>query len=98
MLSAVDVKEIYRLEHNENKTYNLRSITLICRALKLPKNTTIKILEKAGGFESTLLDKAVQFAIENDYDKEPYELLEIINDYSKVAEIMENENKILNKA
>lgn len=98
MLSDVHVQEIHRLEHNENKTYNLKSLTLICRALKLPKNTTIKILQKAGGFENTLFDKAVQFVIENDYEKDPYELAETIENYRKIAEIIENENKLMQKA
>ena len=98
MLSDVHIQEIHRLEHNENKTYNLKSLTLICRALALPKNITIKILQKAGGFENTLFDKAVQFVIENDYEKDPYELAEIIEDYRKIAERIENENKLMQKA
>ena len=58
----------------------------------------IKILQKAGGFENTLFDKAVQFVIENDYEKDPYELAEIIEDYRKIAEVIENENKLMQKA
>lgn len=91
-ITGLDVKDIYKLENNLVKNPTIKTVVLICKGLNLPKVTTKRLVDKLGGFEKTIEDKAIEFIMDKNYDADNYEFYEMIQDGIRVAEMIEKEN------
>ena len=95
--TGIDVKDLYKLEHNLVKNPSVKNVVLICKGLGLPKATTHLLVDKLGGFEKSIEDKAIEYIVDNNYDADIYEFYDMVQDGIKAAQMIEKENQeILN--